>query len=135
MISIYQWWIQDIPRGGVANHSEEGGGQHKILPKFPENCMKEFGCGGGGGALRSGNFNTTIIKLSTSSEMRVLPICKAAFNWPKLDITLLIPVNPLTTKCHFDIHFNILQFRLNRYGLEKKKKSRHLKSNLSRKNV
>ena len=37
-----------FPRGGGAN-SPEGGHQHRILPKFPKNCMKlkEFGPRGG----------------------------------------------------------------------------------------
>ena len=37
-----------FPRGGGAN-SAGGGGQHTILPNFPQNCMilKEFGPGGG----------------------------------------------------------------------------------------
>ena len=42
-----QWRIQDFPEEGAP--TPQRGRQHKILPKFPKNCMKskEFGPGGG----------------------------------------------------------------------------------------
>ena len=43
-----QWRIQHFHEMRVPNPPGRGGRQHKILPKFPKNCMKlkEFGPGG-----------------------------------------------------------------------------------------
>ena len=44
-----QWRIHDFPEVGGANPRGGGWRQHKILPNFPQNCMKlkEFGPRGG----------------------------------------------------------------------------------------
>ena len=53
-------------RGGEAN---PGGGQHTILPNFPQNCMKlkEFGPGGARPSrpLRSANASLNSLETST----------------------------------------------------------------------